>query len=257
MLDLDSLRSELTGACADAGLGPGSLVVFVVDAVRPAGTTPMAYLHPAGFVWSDTVAVFRAVGRERAQLRHLSSHDGIAHRLAVWGGLPGIPAAALGPMLRHELAHARRWEQSGKRFFEADDLLRAAVRAAGGDGYGSLPSELEANAASAAYAARTLTAAGLAQLQACTDCAALLDPAPRPDNIVEATLAELRRRSDWSPWVDAAARASYLSAVRTACAVWDEQGARALAAGRREPVLDVLAPAEPEGYDVAGRQERP
>jgi hypothetical protein len=244
VLDLDRLRSDLTGACADAGLDPGSLVVFVIDAVRPAGTTPMAYLHPAGFVWPDTVAVFRAVGRERAQLRHLSSQHGIAHRLAVWGGLPGLPAAALGPMLRHELAHARRWEQSGTRFFEADDLLRAAVRAAGGYGYGSLPSELEANAASAAYAARTLTPAALAQLRACTDCAALFDSAPMPDNVVEATLAELCRRSDWSPWVDAAARDAYVSDVRAACAAWDEQSARALAAGRGEPVLDVLSPAE-------------
>jgi hypothetical protein len=247
VLDLDRLRFELTGACTDAGLDPGSLVVFVVDAVRPAGTTPMAYLHPAGFVWPDTVAVFRAVGRERAQLHHLLPHHGIAHRLAVWSGLPGLPAAALGPMLRHELAHARRWEQSGTRFFEADDLLRAAVRVAAGDGYGSLPSELEANAASAAYAARTLTPADLAQLHTCTDCAALLDRAPPPDDVVEATLAELCRRSDWSPWVDAAVRDAYVSDVRAACAAWDEQRARRLAAGRAEPELHVLSPAEPDG----------
>jgi len=245
VLDLDRLRSELTGACADSGLDPGSLVVFVVDAVRPAGTTPMAYLHPAGFVWPDTVAVFRAVGRDRAQLLHRSPQNGIAHRIAVWDGLPGLPVAALGPMLRHELAHARRWEQSGTRFFEADDLLRSAVRAAGGDGYGSLPSELEANAASAAYAARTLTPAALARLAACADCAALLDRAPRPENVVEATLSELCRRSDWSPWVDAAAREAYVSEVRAACAAWDEQSARALAAGRDAPALEVVSPAEP------------
>ena len=50
-------------------------------------------------------------------------------------------------------------ELSGPAFFEADDLLRAAVRAAGGYGYATLPSELEANAASAAYAERALPAA--------------------------------------------------------------------------------------------------
>lgn len=249
MPDLDRLRSELAGACADAGLDPGSLAVFVVDAVRPAGTTPMAYLHPAGFVWPDTVAVFRAVGRERAQLPHRSSHRS-AHRLAVWRGLPGLPAAALGPMLRHELAHARRWEQSGTRFFEADDLLRAAVRAANGDGYGSLPSELEANAASAAYAERTLTPADFTGLSACADCAALLDPAPPPADVVEATLTELCRRSEWSPWVDAAVRDAYVGEVRAACAAWDEQRARALTAGGGESELIVLPPAEPEHPDV-------
>lgn len=247
MLELDRLRSELTGACVDAGLDPGSLAVFVVDAVRPPGTTPMAYLHPAGFVWPDTVAVFRAVGRERAQLDHARAQRGIAHRVAVWGGLPGLPAAALGPMLRHELAHARRWERSGTRFFEADDLLRAAVRAAGGNGYSSLPSELEANAASAAYASRTMTAAGLDELRGCPECVSLLDPAEAPDDVVEATLAELCRRSDWSPWVDAAVRDAYVSEVRAACAGWDEHAARALAAGGREPKLAVLAPLEQGG----------
>jgi hypothetical protein len=250
VLDLDLLRSELAGACLDAGLEPGSLVVFVVDAVRPARTTPMAYLHPAGFVWPDTVSVFRAVGRERAQLHHLSSQHGRPHRLAVWRGLPGLPAAALGPMLRHELAHARRWEQSGTRFFEADDLLRAAVRAAGGDGYGLLPSELEANAASATYAARTLTATGLAELRSCADCAALLDAPPPPDDVVEATLAELCRRSDWSPWVDGAARDAYVGEVRSACGAWDEQGARVLTAGRPEPQLVVLSPVGPGRSDA-------
>jgi hypothetical protein len=221
----------------DAGLDAGSVAVFVVDAVRPAGTTPIAYLHPAGFVWPDTVAVFRAVGRERAQLHHLD-----AHRLAVWGELPGLPVAALGPMLRHELAHARRWERSGTRFFEADDLLRAAVRAAGGAGYRSLPSELEANAASAAYAARTLTSAELAELGASPDCAALLDPGLPADDVVEATLAELGRRTDWPGSMDGEARNAYLSELRAACASWDERTARALTAGRREPELHLLEP---------------
>ncbi len=46
----------------------------------------------------------------------------MAHRLAIWNELPGIPEVAIGPMLRHELEHARRWERSGTSFFEADDL---------------------------------------------------------------------------------------------------------------------------------------
>jgi hypothetical protein len=196
---MSRLRSELDAACADAGVDAASVVVFVVASRQPAGTTPLAYLNPAGVVRSDTVAVFRAVGAARA-----AGHAGAAHRLAVWRELPEFPAPALGPMLRHELEHARRFEQSGPAFFEADDLLRAAVRAAGGHGYSRLPSELEANAASAAYAARMLTKADLSELLAVPECAALLDGAEPPGDVVEATLGgldpsradELRRACD-------------------------------------------------------------
>jgi hypothetical protein len=160
--------------------------LFVVSSRQPAGTTPLAYLNPAGTVRPETVAVFRAVGSVRA-----GRYGGTTHRLAVWRELPGFPAAALGPMLRHELEHARRFERSGPAFFEADDLLRAAVRAYGGHGYALLPSELEANAASAAYAARTLTAAELVELRAIPECAALLDGAEPPEDVLEATLGAL------------------------------------------------------------------
>jgi hypothetical protein len=186
VLQIGRLRPEFERACADVGVAPGSVVVFVVPSRQPRGTTPLAYLHPAGVVRADTVAVFRAVGAARA-----ARYAGNAHRLAVWRELPEFPAAALGPMLRHELEHARRFERSGPGFFEADDVLRASVRAAGGYGYAQLPSELEANAASAAFAARVLIAAELAELRAVPECAALLDGAEPPDDVVEATLAAL------------------------------------------------------------------
>jgi hypothetical protein len=209
VLETSRLRPELEGACADAGVDPASVVVFVVPSRQPEGTTPLAYLNPAGLVRPDTVAVFRAVGSVRA-----ARHAGAAHRLAVWRELPEFPAAALGPMLRHELEHARRFEQSGPAFFEADDLLRAAVRAAGGHGYARLPSELEANAASAAYAARVLTGRQLAELRAVPECAALLDGAEPPEDVVEATLAALdpsraaRLRQECDAWDGAAWRRS-------------------------------------------------
>jgi len=161
MLDGERLRAELALACEDASLAPAAFVVYVVDERRPPWTTPVAYLQPAGSVWPDTVAVFRAAGVERVARHHLA-----AHRLAIWNELPGIPEVALGPMLRHELEHARRWERSGTSFFEADDLLRAAVRRAGGSGYLALPSEREANTASAAYAAKALSPAEIEQLRA-------------------------------------------------------------------------------------------
>jgi hypothetical protein len=203
VLDLNGLRKDLVAACGDAGVDPGSVVVFVVPFRQPEGTTPLAYLNPSGQVRPDTVAVFRAVGAARAEFRRAT-----AHRLAVWQELPEFPAAALGPMLRHELEHARRFELSGPAFFEADDLLRAAVRAAGGHAYALLPSELEANAASAAYAARVLTTAQLAELRAVPECASLLDGATPPPDVVEATLAAL------DP--------AHAAVLRAACASWDQ-----------------------------------
>jgi len=202
MLDPVRLRSELLAACADAGIEPGSVVVFVVGSRQPDGTTPLAYLNPAGEVRPDTVVVFRAVGAARA-----AAYAGKAHRLAVWAELPEFPERALGPMLRHELEHARRFELSGPAFFEADDLLRAAVRAAGGHGYAQLPSELEANAASARYAARILSGPQLAELRAVPECTALLDGSAPPPDVVEATLAAL------DP--------AHAERLRQACAAWD------------------------------------
>jgi hypothetical protein len=126
-------------------------------------------------------------------------------------------------MLRHELEHARRFERSGPAFFEADDLLRTAVRIAGGHGYSRLPSELEANAASAAYAARALTATELAELRAVPECAALLDGTRPPEDVVEATLAGL------DP--------SHADDLRRACDAWDGTAWRR-AAATSGPLID-------------------
>jgi hypothetical protein len=179
-VDPERLRTQLERACEDAGLDPRAWVVWIVDALRPAGTTPIAYLQPAGEVRPDTVLVFRAVGSERVHRYRLR-----AHRLAIWKELPGLPAVALGPMLRHELEHARRWERSGTVFYEADERLRASV---GRAGYPQLPTEREANAAAGAYARRTLSAPQLAELQACGEFADLLADDPAPADVVAATL---------------------------------------------------------------------
>ena len=234
VLDEGRLRTALAGASADAGLDPSSLVVYLVEAVRPSGTTPLAYLHPEGVVAPGTVAVFQAVAGRAAEDRLT------AHRLALWSELPGIPEAALEPMLRHELEHARRWERSGPRFFEADELLRAAVRADGGRGYSVLPSELEANAASSRYAERTLSPAERAVLAGSPDCVALVADAEPPGDVVADTLAELERRADWSPWLDAAARRGYLAALREACGAWNASAVE-LTAGRAEAEIVTIA----------------
>ena len=181
-VDPFDLRTVLMRACRDAGVDADTCVVWIVDAARPDGSTPLAYLQPDGRVESDTVRVFRAVGAERARV-----FEGAAHRLAVWRRLPGLPATALGPMLRHELAHAVRWERSGPAFYAADERLRAGADAAA---YAGLPTEREANAAAAAYAHRALSPVELAELQSVPELAGLLAAAP-PADVVGETLALL------------------------------------------------------------------
>jgi hypothetical protein len=185
IVDRPQLRTELTRACEHAGLDPATFVVWIVEATRPAGSTPLAYLQPAGELRDETVLVFRAVGAERAGAHALTSH-----RIAVWRSLPGVPDAALGPMLRHELAHARRWEESGTAFYEADERLRAKV---GGASYARLPTEREANADAAAYARASLGRADLALLATAPDLADLFAADP-PHDVVGETLALLGER---------------------------------------------------------------
>jgi hypothetical protein len=182
IVDVTRLRTELTRACGHAGLDPGAFVVWIVAAARPAGSTPLAYLQPAGDVRDDTVLVFRAVGAERA-----GAYARTSHRIAVWRSLPGIPDAALGPMLRHELAHARRWETSGTAFYEADERLRSAVA---GASYAQLPTEREANADAAAYARASLGHADIAVLGTVPELADLF-AADAPEDVVGETLALL------------------------------------------------------------------
>lgn len=181
IVEPSDLRAALVRGCDDAGLDPATVMAFVVEAARPPGATPLAYLHPHGAVRPDTVQVFRAVGTERT-----AAYAG-RHRLAVWQRLPRLPAAALAPMVRHELAHAARWERSGPAFYAADERLRAAT---GGHAYAQLPTEREANAAAAAFARRTLTVEELTQLASVRELVDLLAATP-PADVVGETLALL------------------------------------------------------------------
>ena len=181
-LEPSDLRAALTDACRDAALEPATFVIWIVDATRPPGSTPLAYLHPSGAVYDGTVLVFRAVGAERA-----GAFARRAHRIAVWRRLPRIPEPALAPMLRHEVAHARRWERSGTAFYEADERLRSAV---GGASYARLPTEREANAAAAAFARRSLASADLARLAGVPELADVFAAEPVGD-VVGETLALL------------------------------------------------------------------
>jgi hypothetical protein len=238
VLDLDQLTHELLDAAGDAGIAPASLVVYLVDARRPPGTTPIAYLQPAGVLRRDTVVVFRAAGAGR-----VAAHRLRAHRLALWRDLPGVPSAALAPMLRHELEHARRFERSGPRFFEVDDLVRAAVRGAGGAAYARLPSEREANAAAAAYARARLDRDELAAVAAWPECAELVAAAAPDGEVVEATLAALAR----APGTETLE--AYRGEVRAACDAWSRGRGFDLIDGRDTPLVELVAP-DPDAVAV-------
>jgi hypothetical protein len=215
--------------------------VFVVDAVRPPGTTPLAYLQPAASLRDDTVLVFRVVGPARVDPFRLR-----AHRLGIWRALPEVPDAALGPMLRHELEHARRFERSGPSFFDADERLRAVVSRAGGSGYARLPSEREANAAASNYAARTLSALQRRAVADCELCAGLLSPQGSPVDVVEETLAELARLARRGELRgDETFDADTLDAVRRDCAAWSVAQPYDLVAGRSGPRIELVTPISP------------
>lgn len=226
-VDVDKLAASVGAGCADAALDPASFVVFVIDQVRPPGTTPVAYLQPEGVLLPETVAVFQAVGAGR-----LEPHRLRAHRLAIWRGLPGIPPAALGPMLRHEIEHARRFERSGPAFFDLDQLLRGEVDEAAGEGYASLPSEQEANFAASLFARRTLTPAELAEMGTCADCAGLLDAEAPAQDVVAATLEALGSRVEHL----------WLKEARAAVEAWSREGPPDLRGGRRALSIEVLRP---------------
>lgn len=236
-LDFDLLERELLASCYDAQIDPASLVVFVVNATRPPGTTPLAYLQPAGSLRADTVLVFRAVGAPR-----LNPYDLRAHRLAIWRALPLIPDVALGLMLRHELEHARRFERSGPAFFEVDGRARAAVDKIGGVGYARLPSEREANAAAAMYATRTLSALERRAVADCEDCAGLLSFEAPPGDVVEETLAQLARLGAL-PGGEAVGN-DYLDTVRRECAAWALGPAPVFTLGRDGARIELVDPLE-------------
>lgn len=236
MVTSERLADELAAACADAALDPASFAVFVVDARRPPGTTPIAYLQPGGLVRPDTVLVFQAVGARRAADRAAS------HRLALWRELPGLPAAALGPMIRHEVEHARRFERSGPRFFEADERLRAAFDRLGSAGYLRIPSEREANSAAAAYARARLAPAELAALAAHDDCRALLTEEQPPSLVVETTLEAIAALDGRDRLGDARERRAFVAEVAAACAAWPGEAPPDLTGGRSGPALELVSP---------------
>ena len=209
------LLSLLAACCADATLDPRTFAVFVVDARRPEGATPMAYLHPEGEVRDDTVLVYRAVGAEQA-----ARHRNVRHRLALWADA-GVPDLAVPAMIRHEVEHARRWERSGGAFFEADGMLRAAVSDSGGSGYSRLPSEVEANLAAAAFVRRTMGERALRALAAIDETGALVAAVPTADDVVESTLAQLASLPDPDGEVGLVAQRA-----RAGCRAWDEAQAR-------------------------------
>ena len=192
----------------------------------------------AAYVTAETAAVFRAVGSIRAQEHHLRGH-----RIALWQHYPDVPDAALSVMVRHELEHAARWRRSGTAFFEADEELRALVR---GDhaAYAVLPSEREANAASAAYARRVLADAEVEAILVVEDYADLVAGVAAPADVVEETLAELAGNDAWRPGWSRGEKDADIRRARDSAAEWAVGNAADLDAQRNEPLIEVVAPVQ-------------
>jgi hypothetical protein len=148
------LRGAWDRAREDAGLDRRDCVVFLVKERMPAGRAEAGYYRPGGpdvpHEWL-LPSILRRVPPgtlERYENRH---------RVAVWSEIPGAPYALLGPLLRHELEHAAQWKRYGRAYTDLDGHLREVWDArSNSDPYLRLPSEREANLASARYAAACL-----------------------------------------------------------------------------------------------------
>jgi hypothetical protein len=88
------------------------------------------------------------------------------HRVAIWSQIPRAPYALLDPLIRHELEHAAQWQRHGRAYTDMDQALRKAWDVgSSNERYLTLPTEREANLASAAYAVNFVDAEQLRRLR--------------------------------------------------------------------------------------------
>jgi hypothetical protein len=146
------LRRAWDSALTDTVLAPRNCVVILLKSRAPRWAAAAGYLHPAGFDRPQGLL-------KPAIMRHVPSavldryRD--RHQLAMWALVPRLPVAFLELLLRHELQHADQWRRYGRPFIELDGALRQVWDVDRNSArYLELPSEREANLASAAYAER-------------------------------------------------------------------------------------------------------
>jgi len=145
-----NLRSAWDRAREDAGLDRRDCAVFLIKMRMPDGRAEASYYRPGRPDMPHeqlTPSILRDVPPEI-----LERYEN-RHRVAIWAEIPGAPYALLDPLLRHELEHAAQWQRYGRSYTDLDSSLREVWDVHSNSGrYLRLPSEREANLASAAYA---------------------------------------------------------------------------------------------------------
>jgi hypothetical protein len=158
----EELRRAWDSARGDADLKQRACVVILVADRMPTDGSEATYYRPGG------------PDRPHDHLKELvlrRTHPDVLnryewrHRVVIWAEIPGAPPEILGPLLRHELEHARQWQQYGRVFVELNTELREAHASAGvPGGYERMPAERAANLAAAAYAALHLAPETIAEI---------------------------------------------------------------------------------------------
>jgi hypothetical protein len=147
---VEALNSEWQAALADAGFAGRAARLYPFPGEMSADETRAYYFVPGQRIYHDAHFPDELGG----QIQDANDHRD-RHRIAVW--VDG-PTPVLGAKLRHELEHARQWDAHGKPLFDLNDLTLAVLAErvgglpGGGVLYNLIPTETDANAASAAFA---------------------------------------------------------------------------------------------------------
>ena len=142
----------------DAGVSVERAQLIVVRDRRPIGATECAYCAPSMTppLPAGTNAVIRRIDLDRLAQHH--------HIVGVWQELPEADEISTSALLRHEVEHARQWEQYGPQLLDELDAELKTVAAAVGRSYHSAPVERAADDAARAWIESRYGAAEAARL---------------------------------------------------------------------------------------------
>lgn len=147
---MQAIEAEWTAALRDAELDASQARIHMFEGeASPSGVgalwgAPGENLRRKDFPFEGNNAAFIRLNNEEREL----------HRVAVWGGQRPILVAA---KMRHELEHARQYEAHGQELFHLHGLMNAILDLkvgglpGGGVVYGSIPMEVDGNAAAARF----------------------------------------------------------------------------------------------------------
>jgi hypothetical protein len=150
MLATIELDREWSAALADAGLDRTATRLYVVDGGQATTDAGAVWFRPGDELHVDV----QFPNPSHVADANLVAHRGL-HRIVVWRDAE-LPIVA--GRLRHELEHARQWDQLGADFFELNELAIEVLRHKAGALEGcagmylnATPTELDCNAAAAMF----------------------------------------------------------------------------------------------------------